>query len=102
MPPPTSLIAQKLDSIDDRHIAAKHREIYPTDAKLSFVQRQVFNVEKALKMLSEEFNFAKAENDTETASTSSNENSPSQSQGNGDNMAMAKEQDDMNTEESRK
>lgn len=101
MPPPTSLIAQKLDSIDDRHIAAKHREIHPTDAELSFVQRQVFNVEKALKMLSEEFNFAKAEYDTESASSSSNENSPSQSLGNGDDMAMAKERDDINTEASK-
>ena len=56
IPPMTSLISHKLESIDDRHIASKHREIYPRDSELSNVQRHVFNVEKALKLMSESIN----------------------------------------------
>jgi zinc finger RNA-binding protein len=59
MVPPTSLIAQKLESIDDRHIVSKHREIYPTETELTNIQRHVFNVEKALKMINESIDFSK-------------------------------------------
>lgn len=41
------------DSVDDRHIMAKHTQIYPKEEELSAVQKIVTNTEKALKLVSD-------------------------------------------------
>ncbi|KAL1429898.1 hypothetical protein MTO96_015400 [Rhipicephalus appendiculatus] len=41
------------DSVDDRHVTAKHSMIYPKDEDLGQVQRMVTNTEKALKLVSD-------------------------------------------------
>ncbi|CAN8005237.1 unnamed protein product, partial [Ixodes hexagonus] len=41
------------DSVDDRHVMAKHSQIYPKEEDLGLVQRMVTNTEKALKMVSD-------------------------------------------------
>ena len=41
------------ETIDDRHVGAKHRDIYPTEEDLSFIQKHVSHVEKALKLVSD-------------------------------------------------
>ena len=41
------------ETIDDRHVSAKHREIYPSEDDLSFIQKHVSNVEKSLKLVSD-------------------------------------------------
>ena len=55
-PPPPPLGPQYLmrpETIDDRHVGAKHRDVYPSEEALSFIQRQVSHVEKALKLVSD-------------------------------------------------
>ncbi|XP_071542309.1 zinc finger RNA-binding protein [Panulirus ornatus] len=41
------------DSSDDRHVLAKHAEIYPKEEELGAIQKIVSNTEKALKMVSD-------------------------------------------------
>ncbi|XP_070543118.1 zinc finger RNA-binding protein-like isoform X2 [Ptychodera flava] len=41
------------DTVDDRHVMAKHSSIYPTDAELQAVQNIVSSSEKALKLVSD-------------------------------------------------
>lgn len=41
------------DSSDDRHVLAKHAEIYPKEEELAAIQKIVSNTEKALKMVSD-------------------------------------------------
>jgi hypothetical protein len=42
------------DSSDDRHVLARHAEIYPTEEELQAVQRIVSHAEKALKLVSDQ------------------------------------------------
>lgn len=42
------------DSSDDRHVLARHAEIYPTEEELQAVQRIVSHAEKALKQVSDQ------------------------------------------------
>ena len=41
------------ESLDDRHVMAKHATIYPNEAELTAVQSIVSAVEKALKLVSD-------------------------------------------------
>ena len=41
------------ESLDDRHVMAKHASIYPNEAELTAVQSIVSSVEKALKLVSD-------------------------------------------------
>ena len=41
------------DSSDDRHVLAKHSEIYPKEEELTNIQKIVSNTEKGLKMVSD-------------------------------------------------
>lgn len=41
------------DSSDDRHVIARHAEIYPKEEELQAVQRIVSHTEKALKFVSD-------------------------------------------------
>lgn len=42
------------ESLDDRHVMAKHAAIYPNEAELAAVQSIVSSVEKALKLVSDD------------------------------------------------
>ena len=41
------------ETIDDRHVMAKHTDIYPGDDALAAIQKHVSHVEKALKIVSD-------------------------------------------------
>jgi zinc finger RNA-binding protein len=41
--------------MEDRHVMAKHAEIYPKEEELQAIQKIVSNTEKALKMVSDRF-----------------------------------------------
>lgn len=41
------------DSMEDRHVIARHTEIYPSEDELSAVQKIVSHSEKALKFVSD-------------------------------------------------
>lgn len=41
------------DSSDDRHVLAKHADIYTKEEELGAIQKIVSNTEKALKMVSD-------------------------------------------------
>lgn len=49
MGPPT----RRPDSVDDRHVMAKHTQIYPKEEELNAVQKIITNSEKALKLVSD-------------------------------------------------
>merc|ERR1719273_350321 len=49
-PPP---MMRRPDSSDDRHVIAKHGQIYPTDEQLASIQKQVSIVERGLKTVSD-------------------------------------------------
>lgn len=55
LPPPVSLqsCVRRPDSLDDRHIMAKHSTIYPVEEELQAVQRIVSHSERALKLVSD-------------------------------------------------
>jgi zinc finger RNA-binding protein len=50
MPP----MMRRPETIDDRHVMAKHSDIYPGDETLAAVQKHVSHVEKALKSVSDQ------------------------------------------------
>lgn len=52
-PPGPMPMPRRPDSVDDRHVTAKHSMIYPKDEDLGQVQRMVTNTEKALKLVSD-------------------------------------------------
>ncbi|XP_023235215.1 zinc finger RNA-binding protein-like isoform X1 [Centruroides sculpturatus] len=45
--------SRRPDTVDDRHVMAKHTQIYPKEEELSAVQKIVTNTEKALKLVSD-------------------------------------------------
>ncbi|XP_037080189.1 zinc finger RNA-binding protein-like [Pollicipes pollicipes] len=51
---PLPPMLRRPDSADDRHVMAKHSEIYPKDEELNAIQKIVSNSEKALKMVSDD------------------------------------------------
>uniref|UniRef100_A0A069DXW5 Putative transcription factor nfat subunit nf90 n=1 Tax=Panstrongylus megistus TaxID=65343 RepID=A0A069DXW5_9HEMI len=51
-PPPFGI--RRPDTLDDRHIIAKHQSIYPKEAKLQCVHKIVSHCEKALKLVSDQ------------------------------------------------
>ncbi|KAK8403589.1 hypothetical protein O3P69_000562 [Scylla paramamosain] len=50
---PPMMPMRRPDSSDDRHVLAKHAEIYPKEEELGAIQKIVSNTEKALKMVSD-------------------------------------------------
>lgn len=55
------------DTLDDRHVMAKHTSIYPTEAELQAVQNIVSTCEKALKLVSDHIAETDAPRPMETA-----------------------------------
>uniref|UniRef100_A0A3Q0RIF2 Zinc finger RNA binding protein 2 n=1 Tax=Amphilophus citrinellus TaxID=61819 RepID=A0A3Q0RIF2_AMPCI len=51
--PPLLSCVRRPDSLDDRHIMAKHSTIYPVEEELQAVQRIVSHSERALKLVSD-------------------------------------------------
>jgi zinc finger RNA-binding protein len=43
------------ETMEDRHVMAKHTEIYPQEDELQAIQKIVSNTEKALKFVSDRF-----------------------------------------------
>lgn len=55
-PPPffgNMMPARRIESYDDRHVVAKHAEIYPKEEELQTIQRIVSHTERALKYVSD-------------------------------------------------
>ncbi len=52
-PGPPGMMLRRPDTVDDRHVLAKHAEIYPEDGELDEIQRAVASLERALKMVSD-------------------------------------------------
>nr|XP_006823768.1 PREDICTED: zinc finger RNA-binding protein-like [Saccoglossus kowalevskii] len=50
---PIDMPIRRPDTVDDRHVMAKHSSIYPTDTELQAVQSIVSSSEKALKLVSD-------------------------------------------------
>ncbi|XP_047496028.1 zinc finger RNA-binding protein-like isoform X5 [Penaeus chinensis] len=50
---PPMMPMRRPDSSDDRHVLAKHADIYPKEEELGAIQKIVSNTEKALKMVSD-------------------------------------------------
>lgn len=46
-------VGRRPETSDDRHVLAKHAEIYPSEQQLQDIQRVVSHTEKALKSLSD-------------------------------------------------
>ncbi|XP_043190869.1 zinc finger RNA-binding protein-like isoform X2 [Amphibalanus amphitrite] len=71
---PIPPMLRRPDSADDRHVMAKHSEIYPKDEELNAIQKIVSNSEKALKMVSDDIAEADApKKDDGTATESKDE-----------------------------
>lgn len=56
-------LIRRPESMEDRHVMAKHAEIYPKEEELQAIQKIVSNSEKALKFVSDRF----AEEDCKTS-----------------------------------
>ena len=54
------------ETIENRHVIAKHSEIYPTEDELNAVQKIVSNSEKALKLVSDYLSDLDAARETKT------------------------------------
>lgn len=46
-------VGRRPETSDDRHVVAKHAEIYPAEQQLADTQRAVSHTERALKSLSD-------------------------------------------------
>jgi zinc finger RNA-binding protein len=44
---------RRIESLDDRHVIARHAEIYPKEDELQSIQRIVSHTERALKLVSD-------------------------------------------------
>ncbi|CAG9768765.1 unnamed protein product [Ceutorhynchus assimilis] len=72
---------RRADSNDDRHVMAKHTEIYPKEEELQVVQRIVSHTERALKQVSDQMAEAKpAEADAAAAATATKDKPADQQQ----------------------
>ncbi|KAG5884871.1 hypothetical protein JTB14_025036 [Gonioctena quinquepunctata] len=58
-PPPFFQGAHRWESSDDRHVMARHAEIYPKEEELQSIQTIVSHTERALKMVSDQMAEAK-------------------------------------------
>nr|XP_023015785.1 zinc finger RNA-binding protein-like isoform X2 [Leptinotarsa decemlineata] len=58
-PPPFFQGARRWESSDDRHVMARHAEIYPKEEELQAIQTIVSHTERALKMVSDQMAEAK-------------------------------------------
>lgn len=47
-------MARRIESSDDRHVMARHSEIYPKEEELQAIQRIVSHTERALKIVSDQ------------------------------------------------
>lgn len=45
---------RRIESTDDRHVMARHSEIYPKEEELQAIQRIVSHTERALKIVSDQ------------------------------------------------
>ncbi|XP_044756419.1 zinc finger RNA-binding protein isoform X7 [Coccinella septempunctata] len=52
--PPPGMPLRRAESSDDRHVMARHTEIYPKEEELQAIQRIVSHTERALKMVSDQ------------------------------------------------
>lgn len=57
------------ESTDDRHVIARHAEIYPKEEELKTIQKIVSNTERALKFVSDVFEESSQENGTNASTT---------------------------------
>lgn len=64
-------LARRTESSDDRHVMARHSEIYPKEEELQSIQRIVSHTERALKMVSDQLAEAKPKDIITTSTTSS-------------------------------
>ncbi len=60
---------RRTETIDDRHVMAKHTDIYPGDDALAAIQKHVSHVEKALKIVSDSLSVEKNSVNGATATT---------------------------------
>lgn len=47
-------MARRIESSDDRHVMARHSDIYPKEEELQAIQRIVSHTERALKIVSDQ------------------------------------------------
>lgn len=47
-------MTRRIESSDDRHVMARHSEIYPKEDELQAIQRIVSHTERALKIVSDQ------------------------------------------------
>ncbi|XP_045468303.1 zinc finger RNA-binding protein isoform X16 [Harmonia axyridis] len=66
--PPPGIPMRRAESSDDRHVMARHTEIYPKEEELQAIQRIVSHTERALKMVSDQLAEDKP-NDSTTVKT---------------------------------
>lgn len=58
---------RRTESSDDRHVMARHAEIYPKEEELQAIQRIVSHTERALKTVSDQLAEASKPKDVQTA-----------------------------------
>jgi zinc finger RNA-binding protein len=56
---------RRVETLDDRHVIARHAEIYPKEEELQSIQRIVSHTERALKLVSDAMTVQVAESKTE-------------------------------------
>ena len=57
---------RRIESADDRHVVARHAEIYPKEEELQTIQRIVSHTERALKLVSDAMTDVKVTGDAAT------------------------------------
>lgn len=69
-------LARRAESSDDRHVMARHSEIYPKEDELQAIQRIVSHTERALKMVSDQLAEAKPKDGQPAAGAGTGTTSP--------------------------
>ncbi|XP_049820489.1 zinc finger RNA-binding protein isoform X3 [Aethina tumida] len=69
-------LARRAESSDDRHVMARHSEIYPKEDELQAIQRIVSHTERALKMVSDQLAEAKPKDGQTAAGAGTGTTSP--------------------------
>lgn len=77
-------MGRRVESSDDRHVMARHSEIYPKEEELQAIQRIVSHTERALKIVSDQMADS-AKNKEDQSKTNENAKNDSENKQNSNN-----------------
>lgn len=87
-------MTRRIESSDDRHVMARHSEIYPKEEELQAIQRIVSHTERALKIVSDQMAETVKPKEDAASATPTGQNTPKSDSKTEDCKATAEQKED--------